>query len=117
MAEFPYTTVLGKLKQFLGKIREVGVPKRATHKWLESLRFRSKNDRSILTVMKFIGFINDSGIPTDFWNQYRGGRHKVVLAEAIVHGYSELYSTYPDAHNRSSNELESFFSTRTTAGK
>lgn len=36
---------------------------------------------------------------------------------AIKEGYSELFGIYPQAHNASDNELESFFSTRTSSGR
>jgi hypothetical protein len=117
MSTFPYTTVLGKLSTFLKKIRDVGVPDKATYKWLESLGFKSKNDRSMISVIKFIGFANQQGVPTERWSQYRGGKSKKILAEGILEGYSELFATYPDACNRSNQELENFFSTRTSSGK
>jgi len=49
--------------------------------------------------------------------EYRGGDYKRVLGNAIRSGYRELYETYSDAHARSVTELDSFFSTHTSAGK
>lgn len=117
MAEFPYAYVLGKLKEFLAKIREIGIPNKATVKWLESLGYKSSNDRSMLSVLQQIGFIDETGVSLERWTKYRGARYRKVLAEGIIEGYGELYSMYPDAHSRTTEELESFFSTRSTAGK
>ena len=117
MAEFQYTTVPGKLKTLLDKIRDIGVPSKAHSRWLKSIGFTSSNDGSLLTMLKFIGLADQSGIPTQRWKEYRGSHHSQVLAEAIRDGYSELYAVYPDAHSRTAEELEHVFSTNSTAGK
>jgi hypothetical protein len=115
--KFAYTTVPGKIGQLLSKIREVGVPQKATFEWLKSIGFTSSNDRSLLAVLKQIGFIDGSGVPTERWRMFRGNEGKQVLAEAIRTGYAELYSTYPNAQDRSNSDLESFFRTHSGAGK
>jgi hypothetical protein len=118
MAQFTYSTVPGKIPALLAKIREVGVPStKVTRDWLRSIGFRSSNDPSLISVLRQIGFLDNSGLPTEVWKQYRGANYKSVLGQAIPTGYAELYATYPDAHNRSGQELESFFSTHTSAGK
>ena len=117
MAEFQYTTVPGKLKNLLDKIREIGVPSKAHNQWLKSIGFTSSNDSSLLTMLKYIGLADQSGIPTRRWTEYRGNLHGQVLAKAIRDGYSELYAVYPDAHSRTAEELEHVFSTNSTVGK
>ena len=114
---FPYVNVPSKLKDFMQEVRKIGVPDKTTFSWLESLGYKSSNDRSILKILPFIGFTDDSGKPTDTWLSYRGADHKKVLASAIIEGYSDLYKTYPDAHTRDETTLDSFFSTKSTAGK
>ena len=113
MAEFAYTVVPGKLKSFLRKIREVSVPDKASNKWLYSIGFTSSNDRTMLRVLKFIRFIDEDGTPTDFWKQYRGANYRKVLAKAIQEGYAELFQIYPDACQRTDEELENFFKAKT----
>lgn len=39
MADFIYTTVPGKIKELLQKIREVGVPPKVTVQWLKTVGF------------------------------------------------------------------------------
>lgn len=117
MSDFQYTVVPGKLNKLLAKIREVAVPQKATVRWLESIGFRSKNDRGMLHVLSFIGFSDARRVPTDRWRSYRAAGYKRVLAEGIREGYAQLFQVYPDAWQRDTEELESFFTTRTTAGK
>lgn len=112
-----YTTVPGKLGGLLDKIRQTGVPDKATQTWLESIGFKSSNDRSMLAVLKQIGFIDDRGTPTPAWRQYRGADHAAVLGRSIQLGYDALFATYPEANRCSSEELAHFFSTHSSAGK
>ena len=117
MADYPLTTVTGKIGPLLSKIREVGVPPRASVQWLKTIGFKSSNDPSLLTAFRFIRFIDQSGVPTDSWKQYRGKNHGQVLANAIRTGYKDLYAVYPDAHARTATEIEHVISTSTSAGK
>ncbi|MFN3160904.1 MAG: DUF5343 domain-containing protein [Rubinisphaera brasiliensis] len=116
MADFPYTTVPGKISDFLEKIRTVGVPEKATNQWLKSVGFTSSNDTTLVPVFKFIDFCTQTGNPTDRWRSFRGHESKAVLGLAIQHGYSDLFAVYPDANTRSDEELTSFFNTRSNAG-
>ncbi len=117
MADFTYTTVPGKIKPLLDKIRQVGVPPKASGQWLKSLGFTSSNDATLISVLKAVGLIDGSSIPTPVWSAYRGAHHKRALSEAIRKGYAELFAVYPDAWQRSNAELEHVFSTSSTAGK
>jgi hypothetical protein len=117
VTDFPYTTVPGKLSKLLSKIREVGVPTKATSQWLKSVGFTSSNDPSLLTVLRYVGLLDDTGAPTDKWRNYRGAQHGQVLANAIRQSYAKLFSVYPDAHSRSSSDVENVVSTVSNAGK
>jgi len=117
MGDFTYTTVPGKIKPLLDKIRQVGVPSKANGQWLKSLGFTSSNDLTLISVLKAVSLIDASSIPTPVWSAYRGAHHKRTLGEAIRKGYAELFAVYPDAWQRSSSELEHVFSTSSTAGK
>lgn len=116
MADFSYTTVPGKLTGLMEKIRSAGVPTKASGQWLKSIGFTSSNDASLVGVLKQIGFVDGSGVPTDVWKKYRGTNHKHVLADAIRTGYSALFSVYEDADSRSQQELENVFRSTSTAG-
>jgi len=117
MTDFPYTTVPGKIKPLLAKIREVGVPPKVTVQWLKSVGFTSSNDASLIGILKYIGLTDASGVPTSKWSQYRGAGHKQVLGDAIREGYADLFALYPDANQRSQTDLEHVFSTSSPGGK
>ncbi len=117
MGDFVYTTVPGKIGAVLQKIRDSGVPDQAGSKWLKSLGFTSSNDSSLMSVLKFIGFVDGQGTPSQYWRDYRGAHYKKVLANAIRNGYQELFQVYPDAQNRDAGDIAHVVSTRSSAGK
>lgn len=117
MAEFNYTTVPGKIRPLLDKMRQVGVPPKASVQWLKTIGFTSSNDTTLLVILKTVGLADSSGVPTSTWTHFRGTHHRKVLGEAIRIGYAELFAVYPDAWQRSNTELEHVFSTSSSAGK
>jgi hypothetical protein len=117
MAEFTYTTVPGKIPLLLQKVREVGVPQKVSIQWLKTIGFTSSNDSTLIGVLRQIGLVDASSIPTSIWTQYRGSSYKKVLGRAIRDGYADLFAVYSDAQSRSTTELEHVFSTSSSAGK
>src|SRR5690554_659933 len=96
MADIVYTTVPGKIKPLLTKIKGVGIPPKVTRPWLKSIGFTSSNDPSLIGVLKLVGFIDERSVPTPDWQRFRGPKSAQVLAQGIRAGYSELYGVYPD---------------------
>ncbi len=117
MAEYPYTTVPGKIPQLFSKIKYVGIPPKVTQNWLKSIGFRSSNDRSLIPILSFIGMTDSSGVPTESWKRYRSAEGPQVLANCIRRGYEGLFQIYPDAPSRDRKELESFFASHSSVGK
>jgi hypothetical protein len=117
MGDFAYTVVPGKLRMLLSKIRTVGVPPKVTIQWLKTIGFSSSDDKSLIGVLKFINFIDASGVPTQRWVEYRGSKYKNVLGDAVRQGYSDLFAVYPDANQRTQSELDHVFSTSSSGGK
>jgi hypothetical protein len=116
MVEYAYTTVPGKIKSLLSKVRSVGIPPKVTTAWLKSIGFTSSNDSTLIGVLKFVGFIDGSNIPTSTWTSYRGGNHRAALGEAVRTGYADLFAVYPDANVRPATELSHVFSTSSSGG-
>jgi hypothetical protein len=117
MAEYTYTTVPGKIPVLLNKLRGVGIPQKVSIQWLKTIGFTSSNDSTLIGVLKQIGLVDASAIPTTTWTQYRGNSYKKVLGRAIREGYADLFAVYSDAQSRSTAELEHVFSTSSPAGK
>jgi hypothetical protein len=117
-ADFPYMTNPATMRRFLEKVQTLGVPSKVTITFLNSLGFKSTNDRPIIPALKFLGFLNGSGEPTETWQRYRQkSTAGAVLAAAIRTGYADLFATYPDAERKDTEALRNYFSTHTKVGE
>lgn len=118
MAEFPYTPKPSSLPDFLAKIQSTGIPDKVTLKYIESLGFRSKNDRYISPILKSLGFVDSSGVPKERWQIYRDKkRASAELSIAIREAYSDLFTLYPDAYRKDDEALKNFFTSNTSVGE
>ncbi len=115
MADFPYLTNAARLREFLPKIQTMGIPEKATTRWLPAVGFGSTNDRAILRVLKSLGFLSPDGTPTELWRSYRSRKDAPrVLASAIRKAYGPLFQTYPDAQRKDDEAIRDFFKSHTT---
>ena len=115
---YPYHVNPANVKKFLDHIQTAGIPDKVPFKYIESVGFKSSNDRAIVTVMKFIGFLNSSGAPTDVWRAYRNkSQSKKVLAAALRKSYGNLFTAYPDANRKDNEALRNFFSSHTSVAE
>ena len=110
MATFPYILNIRAIDKFFGEfIGSAGVPDRVNTRFLPSIGLKSKNDRPIVSVLVALGFLGADGVPTELWRQYRSGRERgAVLAAAIKRAYSDLYQTYPNAHDKDDGTITDF---------
>jgi hypothetical protein len=110
-----YTPTPATIPKFLDTIQGLGVPNRVTNQYLTSIGFKSTNDRALVPVLKSLGFLDTSGVPTERWKNYRDkAKAKGVLAAAITEAYSGLFETYPDAYRRDNEALRNYFSTHSS---
>jgi len=117
VAKYPYLANSGSLKRFISEIQSTGVPDKVTQDELASRGFKSTNDRPIISVLKFINFLDGSAKPTENWINYRDKQQsRSVIASCIKTAYSELFNLYPNAHEKDAEALRNFFSTRIDGG-
>src|SRR5438309_2305870 len=113
MTGIPYLTKTTAIKEFLEKVQETGVPTKIDREYLPSIGFTSSSDRPLITLFKFLGFLDKSGAPTDLYRKYRDKKNaKRVLGRALATAYSGLFATYPDAHKRDNDALADYFRTK-----
>ena len=118
MGEYPYVLNTGRLKQFFKHIQNSAVPPKVTTRYLESIGFKSKNDRKIIPLLKYIGFLDASQTPTELWKKYRDKTNAPkVLAQAILSSYKNLFDIYPDAYRKDDEALRNFFAAETNLGE
>lgn len=113
-----YLITTKNLDSFLNAIRSAKAPERFTNKFLSQLDFTSSNDRLYLGLLKALGFIDESGVPTKryyaFLDQSESGR---VLADAIREAYEDLFAINKKAQELSVEEVRNKFKTLTQGQK
>jgi hypothetical protein len=113
-----YLITTRNLDAFLKSIQSAKAPERFTNKFLKQLDFTSTNDRLLIGVLKALGFIDDSGAPTqryfDFLDQGQSAR---VLAEGIREAYSDLFNVNKNAQTLTIEELKNKLRTLTLGQK
>ena len=113
---FPYVLGTQKLTELLRKIPDIGVPEKFTLKTLKSLGFTSSNDERFVPAIKFIGFLNQAGQPTDLWKEARANLGRAI-ARGVRSGYADLFQQYPNAHQKDDEALRTYFSVHSGTGK
>ncbi|HWV22808.1 MAG TPA: DUF5343 domain-containing protein [Thermomicrobiales bacterium] len=114
--EFPYAVGVGKIPLLFETIGTKGIPAKVNGKWLEQYGMTSSNDRRLISILRFLGFIDANNAPSEIWREYRGADSRIVLASAIRKSYSELFSAYPDAHDITSQDLTNFVRSNSSLG-
>jgi Family of unknown function (DUF5343) len=113
-----YLVTTKNVPTFFAALHGAKAPDRFTNKFLSQLDFTSSNDRLFLGVLKGLGFIDESGVPTKryyaFLDQSEAGR---VLAEAIRDAYDDLFSVNKKANELSVAEVKNKLKTLTQGQK
>ena len=113
-----YLVTTRNLEALLNAIKSAKAPERFNNKFLNQLDFTSSNDRLFVGVFKCLGFIDESGTPTQryfqFLDQTQSGR---VLADAIRDTYADLFAVNVKANEMSVEDVKNKFRTLTLGQK
>lgn len=113
-----YLVSTKNLPEILKAIRQAQPPERFSNKFLEGLDFKSTNDRSIIGVLKALGFLDESGTPKQPYFDYMDDeRHKTVLAEGIRRAYADLFKLNKDANEKDAAWVKNKLKTLTQGAK
>jgi Ca2+-binding EF-hand superfamily protein len=113
-----YLVTTKNLESFLNALRSAKAPERFTNKFLSQLDFSSSNDRLFIGLLKGLGFIDESGTPTQryyqFLDQTQSGR---ILADALREAYEDLFAVNTKAQEMTSEEVKNKLKTLTLGQK
>jgi Family of unknown function (DUF5343) len=91
-------------------IQRAGVPSRFTYEFLKQLGYPSSGDRPIIAVLKALGFLTDSGEPTDRYRRFKDpAQAKAVMAEAIRAAYVDVFTIDQQANTKTATDLKGIF--------
>lgn len=84
--------VYGQLPKFFETLRAGTAPPVFTRQFLKDIDFKSSNHLQFIPLLKGLGFLTASGIPTERYKQFLdGSRWKKVLAEAVREAYGDIF--------------------------
>jgi hypothetical protein len=102
-----YLTSLRNVQAIFAAVQAAQAPPRFTQKFLESLGFPNTNDRSFINVLKALGFLTDTGIPTQRYHEFLDQTQSAqVLARGIREAYADLFQINTQAHRMSQSDVK-----------
>lgn len=117
MVKYPYIPSMRPLRKFLQDIQTMGTPPKINSSALSQMGLKTSNASYIPPILKFIGFIDDSGGPTENYKNFKKKETgRSVMAGALKGAYADLFQLYPDAQLREFDVLRDFFVGTTDAG-
>lgn len=113
-----YLITIKNVEAFFNAIISAQAPERFTQKFLEALEFKSTNDRLFIGILKALGFIDETGIPTQiYFNFLDQTQSKMILAKQIREAYSDLFAVNINAQNLTVEEVKNKLKTLTQGSK
>ena len=105
-ADLPYLVTNKRLPDLFSKIQTAAVPEKLTFEFLKKLGLSSSNDRALASLLKKLGFLDQSASPTARYNAFRHKKDAPrVLAEAIRELYAELFALDENVHKAKRDDL------------
>jgi Family of unknown function (DUF5343) len=105
--DYPYMISNNKIDPILHKVEQAEKPPRFTNEFLKKLGFSSSNDRAIIPLLKRLGFLNESSVPTEYYDDLKDKtKRSYVLGERIRALYSDLYSINTNIHDAPDEEIK-----------
>jgi hypothetical protein len=109
-----YLITTKNLESFLNSLITAKAPETFTQKFLESLEFKSTNDRLYIGLLKGLGFLDANAVPTEtYFNFLDQSQSKQVLASAITVAYGDLFAVNTKAYELSQQEVKNKLRTLT----
>jgi hypothetical protein len=113
----PYMPSVKNLHAILDKVQHAAVPEAFGIDFLKDLGVTSSNDRSIIKVFKYLGFLDASGRPQTPYREFVDhNKTKYVLADRLRAAFDDLYIANKKAHEMSVDALKGWFKSKTGKG-
>lgn len=105
----PYLATYKNLPLLFEKINAAKVPESGfTQNFLKTtIGLKSTNDRALIPLLRHLGFIDQSNIPTAAYRLLKGESRKRALADGIRRAYSTLFDADQAANKLSGEKLKS----------
>lgn len=102
-----YTVKVGSIPAYFDAMLQAGAPERFSVKFLEGLEFKSTNDRTLIAILKDLGFLDADAAPTKRYFEFLDKPlSRKVLAASIREAFSELFALNKDANKLTAEEVK-----------
>lgn len=100
----PYLSSNKNLEKLFSSVEAAKVPDRFTQEFLvKTIALASTNDRALISLLRTLGFLDQSGAPTEEYRRLKNKQSaKAAIAAAIRRAYKPLFEA-----NETANELPS----------
>lgn len=101
-----YTLKPGSIPAYFEAMLAAEAPERFTTRFLESLEFKSTNDRLFINVLKDLGFLDTDGAPKDRYYQFLDrSQSAAIVAEGVREAFSDLFAVNKNAETLTNGEV------------
>ena len=101
-----YTLKPGSIPAYFEAMLAAEAPERFTTRFLESLEFKSTNDRLFINVLKDLGFLDTDGAPKDRYYQFLDrSQSATVVADGVREAFSDLFAVNKNAETLTNGEV------------
>lgn len=105
-----YVVAYGQIKSLFEKMREAEAPPKFTHQYLKDIGLGSSNFRSVIPLLKSLGFLTSDGSPTQRYHEYRGSPEpRKVLGQALRENYSDIFTIKSNPTRQDKNVIQGKF--------
>jgi hypothetical protein len=103
----PYTSA-SSFRDFLERMRGLPVPDRVDKKYLAKLAVARNNEWALLSALKYLGIVDDRGVPTTAWVDLRGDGWRDSLRRLVEQAYRPLLES--GGASLPADDLRTYFS-------
>jgi Family of unknown function (DUF5343) len=80
----PYLVSYKNLPKLFEKMASAKIPESFTHEFLQkTIGLKGTNDRPMIPLLRNLGFIDQSGTPTQTYRLLKGDKKRAALAEGV----------------------------------
>ena len=102
-----YTIKPNAIPAYFEAMLDAEAPERFTTSFLQSLEFKSTNDRLFINILKDLGFIDTDGIPKDRYFQFLDRSESArIVAKGVKEAFSDLFAINKTAQNLTTEETK-----------
>lgn len=95
-----YALKPGSIPDYFEAMLDAEAPERFSTRFLESLEFKSTNDRTFIRVLRDLGFIDTDGVPKQRYYEFLDRSQSArIVAEGVRDAFSDLFAVNKTAQN------------------